>query len=217
MIVALDLDGTLITAQPRQMCLLKAVAAGYGVHLDTQHIWNQKSAGATNRQALLASGVAADKAEAICRGWLRDIESAYWLTLDTPFMGALEALAALRLREFELVLVTARQNEYLMRQQIDRLGIFRLFDQVHCVSPARTVWEKSNILNALKPQAFFGDTETDFQAARTAGIPFYGLSTGQRSRDFLLAEGVEHVADSLHSSIEHFLARRAQQQLPGLP
>lgn len=210
MIVALDLDGTLITAHPRQMLLLKAVATRYGTDLDAELIWNLKRSGATNSQALIACGINDEKAEVICRSWVREIESAYWLMLDTLFIDALDALATLKLRGFELVLITARQNEYLMRQQIARLGIDRFLDHIHCVSPARAVLEKSKILNTLKPKAFFGDTETDFQSSCAADVPFYGLSTGQRSADFLLKEGLHRVWDSFESSTEQFFLEHAQ-------
>lgn len=210
MIVALDLDGTLITAQPRQMLLLNAVAARYDTDLDVQQIWNKKRSGATNRQALIESGINDDRAEAICRGWAREIEAPYWLMLDSLFIDALDALAVLKLKGFELLLITARQNEYLMRQQIARLGIDRFLDHIHCVSPVRAVLEKSKVLNDFKPQAFFGDTETDFHSSCAAGIPFYGLSTGQRSRDFLLKEGLHRVSSSLKPSIEQFFSQHAQ-------
>jgi phosphoglycolate phosphatase-like HAD superfamily hydrolase len=202
MIIALDLDGTLITAKERQSLLLFAVCARYKYYLDTESAWIRKKSGATNFQLLSDLSLDKKTVRLVCDSWLRDIETPYWLSVDKLFFDVIDMLSLLKQKGMRLVLITARKNEYLMRQQIYRLGINTFFDEVHCVSPERAIIEKYKALCYSKSQAFIGDTETDFYSASLAGVSFYGVNTGQRGADFLKEKGVCKVSDSLSSSIK---------------
>jgi phosphoglycolate phosphatase len=72
---------------------------------------------------------------------------------------------------------------------------------VHCVAPARTVQEKAQVLRAEGADFFVGDAESDAAAAQAAGVPFAGVTTGQRSAGYLARHGVRHLYDSLAEAV----------------
>jgi phosphoglycolate phosphatase-like HAD superfamily hydrolase len=199
--VAFDLDGTLITAGPRQSWLLHAAARACGVELDVADVWRAKRDGASNRTYLEARGVPAGVADRINGLWLAHVETPYWLLMDTPLPGVRAALAALRGQGVENILVTARANAYLMRQQIARLGLASSFAGVYCVAPRHAAAEKAEVLRRAGAAFFVGDAESDAAAAVAAAVPFAGVSTGQRSASYLARHGVRQVFDTLAEAI----------------
>ena len=194
---AFDLDGTLITARQRQMTLLQAVARRIDVPIIENVIWQKKREGISTQAALLEMGVNEEKAIEIARAWLQDIETPYWLSLDTLFDDTLKVLDSFRESGEALILLTARQNKRLLLQQLKRLGIREYFTGVECVSPFDAVNEKAKILSQQAFAGFVGDSETDFAAAKRSGISFYAVSTGQRSPTFLAGLGMARPYSSL--------------------
>ncbi|MBP3126194.1 HAD hydrolase-like protein [Thalassospira sp. ER-Se-21-Dark] len=194
---AFDLDGTLITARQRQMTLLQAVARRIDVPISENVIWQKKREGISTQAALLEIGVNEAKAMEIARAWLQDIETPYWLSLDTLFDDTLTVLESFRKIGKSLILLTARQNKSLLLQQLTRLGIQEYFEAVEYVSPFFAVDEKARVLSQRTFSGFVGDSETDFDAAKRTGTPFYAVSTGQRSPTFLSGLGVGCVHSSL--------------------
>jgi phosphoglycolate phosphatase-like HAD superfamily hydrolase len=57
------------------------------------------------------------------------------------------------------------------------------------------------VLNEVSPIFFIGDSETDFNASVLANVEFLGVSTGQRSKEYLVSIGVNEIADSLGSHL----------------
>ncbi|MAL41483.1 HAD hydrolase-like protein [Thalassospira sp.] len=210
MIFAFDLDGTLITARQRQMTLLQAIARSFDVKLDCRVIWHKKREGFSTQKALEDVGLSQAKATEISHAWLKDIEAPFWLSLDTLFPNTLGVLESFRGSGGKLILLTARQNRLLLLQQLLRLGIHRYFDDIECVSPFAAVDEKAGVLSSQDVDCFVGDSETDFSAAQKAGIPFYAVSTGQRSSTFLAAQGIESIHGSLPEVRETIFATRQE-------
>jgi phosphoglycolate phosphatase-like HAD superfamily hydrolase len=205
MILAFDLDGTLITAEQKQTFLLKAVAARYEIHLNCNEIWQAKTSGLSNSKFLQNLGIKEKFAIAICEDWAREIETSFWLGLDSLFDDSLNTLRDLKDSGIHLALVTARQNKYLMRHQLMQLGIDRFFDKIHCVSPQTAVQEKRDALKAIHPLAFFGDSETDFNAACLAEVPFFAVCTGQRSKEFLFSHCIPNIHETIRTAVKTFL------------
>jgi len=200
---AFDLDGTLITAQNKQVFLLLAIASRYGIPLSAVYIWERKRAGLSNFEILSEFGVENRLAQMISIGWLSEIETAYWLNMDTLFAWVPEILLALKRLGFELILITSRNNKYLMRQQVYRLGLNNFFQNIFCVSPKNAVLEKSKILNQVGAKFFIGDSEIDFESSFLSKVPFFGVTTGQRSEEFLRLYGVENISSSLDIAVNN--------------
>jgi phosphoglycolate phosphatase-like HAD superfamily hydrolase len=210
MIFAFDLDGTLITARQRQMTLLQAIARRFDVKLDSRAIWHQKREGLSTQKALEDAGLSRAKATKIAYAWLQNIEAPFWLSLDTLFPDTVDVLESFRGSGGKLILLTARQNRLLLLQQLLRLGIGKCFDDIECVSPFAAVDEKAGVLFSQDVDCFVGDSETDFRAAKMARVPFYAVSTGQRSSTFLAAQGIANIHGSLPEVRETIFATRLE-------
>jgi phosphoglycolate phosphatase-like HAD superfamily hydrolase len=80
--------------------------------------------------------------------------------------------------------------------------------KVFIVPQRSAAQSKALLLLETKPDVFIGDSESDYEAARVAGVRFVAVATGQRSRKYLLSKGVAEVSASFGDA---FLA--AQQTL----
>ncbi len=202
--IAIDFDGTLITAQQRQMTLLKAVCRRYDVEIDVRLAWSLKREGASTNDLLSEFGVEDAVAAQIAIDWMRDIEASYWLSLDTLFADSISALEGLAAKDVRLTLLTARQNEYLLRNQVRQLKLAKYFREIVCVSPFSAETGKFNVLKGGAFAGIVGDSETDLNAAKRANVRFWGVSTGQRSADFLRVRGAEVVFESFGNFEKYF-------------
>lgn len=193
MTLAFDLDGTLITCEPRQTTLLRAVLAAHRCQTDVARVWDMKRNGATTKQALEACGLSSAAAQAVVRCWQGSIEEPIWLGLDTLQPRAREALEQCRTMGFRLCLVTARSRPEWLSVQLRHLGIFEMFQHLACVSPDRVTAEKADVLNREHCDWFIGDSETDARASQASGVRFLGVECGQRARAFLQKAGVSQI------------------------
>jgi phosphoglycolate phosphatase-like HAD superfamily hydrolase len=125
------------------------------------------------------------------------IEEPFWLGIDRVFPGVIEVLGAMKSCGAWLHLLTARSRPEWLFSQLRSLGLTEFVDKVTVVSPREAVEAKAAYLRESKPIAFFGDTETDFKSAGAACVPFFAVTTGQRSRQFLNGKEVPQVFDSL--------------------
>jgi phosphoglycolate phosphatase-like HAD superfamily hydrolase len=210
--VALVLDGTLIDAQTRQVELARFHLLKFGEALDGAELWAKKREGASTRAVLDAMGFSS--AAEVAAAWGRDIESREWLVRDRWLPGVCEVLERLRAEGVGLRVVTARQDEGALREQLETLGVTARVDEVVVVDPRRAAIEKAEFLKGA--ELFVGDTESDAEAAKLAGVPFVAVSTGVRSRAFLEQRGLR-VADSLEEALTvgFFTAGRGGASLGG--
>jgi phosphoglycolate phosphatase-like HAD superfamily hydrolase len=199
--IAFDLDGTLISCAQRQSAVLQSIVNALTLDCDIQRVWECKRAGGSTEAALVQSGITATSASQIAAQWKRVIEEPYWLSLDSLFDGSKDLLKKLKHQGHRLQLLTARSRADLVVMQLNQLGISDLFDQVDVVSTQKVQERKSEQLRLRAAQVFIGDTESDFQAARLAGLPFYAVATGQRSAAFLHAQGIARVSADLHDAL----------------
>lgn len=184
-LLALDLDGTLVSCAPRHCALMRQLCRGDALPADfIPRYWAAKREGASNLRALRTLGHPAAQARA--DAWAREIEHWPWLGWDRLLPGVATALAA---RRHRVVVLTARREPYFLRQQLDRLGLSTLIDDLIVVPPAEASQSKARQLQALKPLAFVGDTESDADAAQAVGTPFLALSCGMRSASFWQLHG----------------------------
>jgi len=190
-VLAVDLDGTLVSCAPRHAALMRHVCRGDGLADDfIDRYWAAKREGASNLVALRGLGHPAPAARAAA--WARDIEHWPWLGFDRLLPGVAEALAA---RRHRIIVLTARREPVFAHQQLDRLGLARWLDDVIVVPPTAAADAKARHLQALKPVAFVGDAETDATAARAAGLPFIAVECGMRSAAFWQRHGVAALPD----------------------
>ncbi len=196
-VLAFDLDGTLVTCEPRQSAVLKAVTVAEGLNVDVAAAWRLKRQGITTLQALCQAGVPYDMATRIVTRWTEIIEAPEWLSLDTPLDGVNETLAHAQRDGHELILVTARRRREWLLHQLAQLGLAQFFRSIAVVEGANVGFEKARALHARRAEYFIGDTEQDAKAASYAELPFIAVSTGQRDADFLRARGVKNCEKSI--------------------
>lgn len=198
LVVALDLDGTLVDARERQVGLTVAILEELGLAaIDEDAFWERKRDGARTAEALVWLGVPADGAAEVQRLWIERVERREWLERDGVLDGAVDALASMRADGAEPFILTARRDAQAVAWQVERLGLGL---DLEVVDPADAAAAKAAVLGRRGAAGFIGDAESDAAAAHAAGIPFVGVSSGQRSADFLRAAGVELVADDVSAA-----------------
>jgi phosphoglycolate phosphatase-like HAD superfamily hydrolase len=207
--LAFDLDGTIITCENRQMAVLRAALSSYQVRfVDLTAAWEAKRKGASTIEALVDLGLNRSMAEKVGRAWKSMIEDLTWLTLDTCYVDSRSTLDYVRDKGFQTILLTARCQPHWVKLQLTQLDLFTRFDAIEVVCPFRSHERKAQILGRIKPEAFFGDTESDFRSAQLADVPFYAVARGQRSVSFLESSGISHVWGSLSEALTFFLENR---------
>jgi phosphoglycolate phosphatase-like HAD superfamily hydrolase len=183
--LALDLDGTLISCAPRHCALMRQLCRADGLAPDfIARFWAAKREGASNQAALHA--LAHPAAQARAQAWARDIEHWPWLGFDRLLPGVAAVLSG---RRHRVAVLTARRERFFLQQQLDRLGLSALIDELIVVPPTDAARAKARHLQALRPLAFVGDTESDADAALAVGTPFLALSCGMRSAPFWRLHG----------------------------
>lgn len=187
MIVALDLDGTLLTCAPRHCAVtrysLAAAIPDGPIAFDAAQFWDQKRNGRTTRECL--SSLGANTLDLIADIWLDQIENINWLSMDSLLPGVESALSEMRKSGATLALVSARRNPTAAHAQLRHLHMLGLFDAICFVPQHEVVAAKSRVLLDLAPALYIGDTELDFSAATAAGIPCRLVNTGSRSKAYL--------------------------------
>jgi phosphoglycolate phosphatase-like HAD superfamily hydrolase len=189
--LALDLDGTLISCEPRQSAVLAAVLRRRGLEVDLTQIWGLKRKGASTERALALAGLAEATAHAIAKDWGTRIEEPGWLALDKVLPGVLETLEAMRQKDLSLMLLTARRRAEWLPHELRRLQLAQFFDCIAIVRPEAATQQKADCLAEQRVDGFIGDTESDIRAASAAGVKFSAVTTGQRNKCFLSDIGVK--------------------------
>jgi phosphoglycolate phosphatase-like HAD superfamily hydrolase len=200
--VAFDLDGTLITTDSKQSLLMKSICIAFDVPFNVSLYWNLKRSGFSNPKALAQLGVPAEKIDKICTIWKMQIENPYWQGFDNVIPGSIGLLEQLARNGTSSYLVTARSDVSLLNQQLQRLNLGGHFAGVYAVNPSNAAEEKAKILQNVGVELFIGDSEVDFLAARAAGVTFFGVESGQRTKVFLAGQGVTFIGTTAASVLE---------------
>ncbi|MEO7013305.1 MAG: HAD family hydrolase [Dokdonella sp.] len=187
MIVALDLDGTLLTCAPRHCAVarygLAATASSRQTEFDASCFWELKRNGSTTQEALLHVGK--DRSRMVSDIWREEIEKTHWLSFDSLLPGIEDMLSEIRRSGAELALVSARQDAAAARCQMTRLGLLGSFETVRFVPQCDVAAGKARVLSELGAVLYIGDTETDYTAAATADVPCRLVDTGMRNKKYL--------------------------------
>jgi phosphoglycolate phosphatase-like HAD superfamily hydrolase len=185
--LALDLDGTLVDAKPRQVAALVELLRLERMveRVDADAFWELKRAGLTTKGALGHFGFDPAAAERLGDLWAASVEDRCYLHLDRLIPGVQHALEALEAAGCRPVVLTARQHRERTIEAVASLGLLRWCAEVRVVPPRSAAEAKAAELIALDCAGLIGDTESDARAAELAGIPFVAVTTGQRSEEFL--------------------------------
>lgn len=204
---AFDLDGTILNCRKRQVAVMKMlVQSSLRLPFDEDAYWTTKRDGLDNKQALLAAGVPKPAIYELCDSWLEVIEDDEWLILDEPLDGSREALAAAQESGIRSLLLTARRRPVGVYETLQRFDLSSFIDDVRIVPPDSKVDEKkAEHLLQYEVETFFGDSESDYNAAKRAGVAFSAIDCGQRSSEFLIRSGVTMTYPTLREAVEDVL------------
>ena len=205
-----DLDGTLVDTAPDIHRALNVALDEHGfptVHEAHTRHWIGHGARALVSQALASLEIAQpDTAtlDAVHEHFL-DYYVLHIADHSRPYPGAREALQTLRLRGAKLAVVTNKITT-LSLSLLDTLGLSEHFASIVCgdttehpkphPSPVHYACEQLGVA-ADHEVLFVGDSRTDVEAARNAGIPVWcvrdGYNHGVRPEDL----GADAIIDSL--------------------
>lgn len=194
-IVALDLDGTLIDCEQRQVQLMAfALQSSDSTRVfDAPRFWSLKRGGANNIAALRSLAYDEPTISAATQLWNGLIETAEWLQRDVVLPGVVEGLIQLATLGYERHLLSARHQPHHAHEQLRTLGLTHLLEAVSFVAPSSASSAKAEYLLAHPCALFVGDAESDFAASQLSDTPFIAVSTGQRSAEYLAQAGVASV------------------------
>jgi phosphoglycolate phosphatase len=185
--VGFDLDMTLIDSRPGIAAAFAELSARTGVAIDTGQVVSRLGPPLRTEMRYWFPEPAVEDAVTTYRA----LYPSFAITPATPMPGAREALAAIRAYGLRVVVVTSKLGR-LAELHLDHLGI--LVDEV-----AGDVFAegKAEALERFGAGWFVGDHLGDMIAARTAGIPGIGVTTGPCDADELRTAGASYVLPDL--------------------
>lgn len=191
--ISFDLDGTLLNSLPRHEMVLEDVLKEKHVNLCIKNFLKEKRQGKSTSLFLREIGIPDPLNEELVESWCNRIEQSAYLESDVLYPGVSSLLLDLT-KSCELELVTARTDKQAVLKQLKDLGIIGYFSDIHVVDPKKTIKCKSEILASNGSNLYIGDTEADYEAARTAAVDFIAVNYGTRQASFLTRKGVDSVS-----------------------
>jgi phosphoglycolate phosphatase len=195
--VGFDFDMTLADTRAGIAATFRALTAATGTYVDDQATITRLG---PPLRVELANWFPADQIESAVATY-RALYVEHAITPTTLMPGAREAVDAVHARGGRVVVVTSKLGR-LAELHLRHLGI-----AADAVAGDLFAEGKATALTSHGCTVYVGDHVADMIAARTAGIPGVGVSTGPCSAEELRAEGAELVLADL---------REFSAALPGL-
>lgn len=185
--VGFDLDMTLIDSRPGIAAAFRELSARTGVPIDTDLVVSRLGPPLRTEMRVWFPEPAVEGAVTAYRALYPD----YAIAPAVPLPGAREALVAVRALGFRVVVVTSKLGR-LAELHLEHLGM--VVDEV-----AGDVFAegKAAALERFGAGWFVGDHLGDMVAARTAGIPGVGVTTGPCDAGELRTAGASYVLPDL--------------------
>ena len=185
--VGFDLDMTLIDSRAGIHAAYRALTATTGVFVDADLAITRLG---PPLRAELREWFPADEVEEALTTY-RALYPEYAIAPTVPTPGARAALAAARELGLRVIVITSKLGR-LARLHLDHLGM--VVDEVAGELFAEA---KAAALTSHDVHWYVGDHVADMAAARTAGVPGIGVTTGPCSADELRAGGAAYVLPDL--------------------
>lgn len=189
--LVIDFDGTIVDPAPRDYALYCHIMGRFGYQsLPFKEYWPLRRESTKLDLLLSKTGMNSYVSEYTC---LRCIlcENDEFIVHDRLFPGVEQALIDLD-EHYGLILVSARFKRDTLFKQVKQLGIMTWFEDIIV-----TGGDKFDVIKRIENvEAVIGDTEHDIKPAKALGIKSIGLTTGIRSRQFLIEAGADIILDS---------------------
>ncbi|MDH1365253.1 HAD hydrolase-like protein [Acinetobacter johnsonii] len=184
--IIFDLDGTLICSKKRLYELFCNLIQSRD--LSFSDYWNLKYIGNSN-QDILRERFDYTKAEIsnFVNGWMKKIESDYYLEMDTLIDGTIEFLERI-IQNNSLYICTARQSTCQVAKQLESLSISKYFENIFVTEQKNRKAEllKNSGLKFTKHDWIIGDTGHDIITGKEIGINTCAVLSGFMSLDALI-------------------------------
>ncbi len=188
--IFLDLDGTLLDTSNRHYKLYNDILdkkrlSNKESKLSLKKFWNMKRAGIKTCDILPAS-LSNDVIDSFEKEWLQKIEKKSYLQYDEVFSEIKNVLFYLN-KEFDLVLVTLRNNTENLHWELSKLGLKSYFKSILSgKGPKKKLIEDYLIKNCKGEKCLIvGDTEEDIKTGLELEMITISVSCGIRSKEFL--------------------------------
>ena len=202
----IDFDGTLSDCTQRIYKLFAELAADK--NLSYEQYWNLRRQG--NRQVLMLTklyGYDKEKTAEFKKNWLEQIEQTRWLNEDEPIKGAAELLQYLAENSWNRVLLTNRQSEQHLMQQLQAYGWQAEFEKV-LVTKQRCSklqllknFEKESDL-IPKEMIYIGDSIEDIRTAQEQRIPVIAVRSNLERWDEILQYQPDYSVQTLGEMVQ---------------
>lgn len=185
--VGFDLDMTLIDSRPGIAAAFRELTRRTGVYVDADAAVARLGPPLRDE---LRRWFPPEQVEGAVAAY-RELYPAYAIAPSEPLPGAVQALAAVRALGLRVVVVTSKIGR-LARLHLEHLGL-----AVDEVAGDLFAEQKATALARHGALAYVGDHVADMAAARAAGIPGIGVTTGPCTVEQLRAAGADVVLDGL--------------------
>ena len=184
--IIFDLDGTLICSKKRLYELLCNLIQSRD--LSFSDYWNLKYIGNSNQDILRERfDCTQDEISNFVNGWMKKIESDYYLEMDTLIDGTIEFLERI-IQNNSLYICTARQSTSQVAKQLESLSISKYFENIFVTEQKNSKAEllKNSGLKFTKHDWIIGDTGHDIITGKEIGINTCAVLSGFMSLDALI-------------------------------
>ncbi len=183
--IAFDLDGTILNSFDRHIIVLKKAFNVYKINLNIDDYIEFKRKGYSNIQYLKYKGLNDDIINKIQSYWIKNIEKEEYLINDFIYPGAENILKTLS-KKYSLILITGRNNKKNCNRQLKKLKLDKYFSKIFIVNTNQFSSQlKADILIKENCIEMWGDTETEIDSCKIAGIKYKALYWGFRNKDFI--------------------------------
>jgi phosphoglycolate phosphatase-like HAD superfamily hydrolase len=190
--IFIDLDGPLLDGKEKHYYCYRSIIEKFGFQpIDLEAYWKEKKSKLNRIELLKLSGAESIYSEFIT-SWIVLIESPEALSLDKVQKGAISCLKKWKRLGIELHLVTMRKNIRALEEQLNITGINKFINAIFVSDHEDGGVGKADVVrNNLHGKQFkhqtwwIGDTEADWEAARSLGCKIFLVSNGLRNEKYL--------------------------------
>ena len=195
--IAVDLDGTIIDSSKRHLYVLNDALKELKQSINTDDYLEYKRNGNSTFFYLLNKGFDETLAKTITSRWTELIENENYLKYDELYSDSVKFLEK-NFTNFDLILITARNNKNGTLFLLDKLNISKYFKHIFIVPTGANAGDtKAKTLKSYNPIAIIGDSEVDYNTAKKLDITFYTLHRGFRNKDFWIKKRLKNTYESL--------------------
>ena len=202
--IFLDLDGTLLDTSPRHYKLYQDILNEKGVSeskVSPEKFWSMKRAGIKTCD-ILPEFFSEEAITSFEEEWLQKIEKKSYLQYDELFPEVKNVLLNLN-KEFDLVLVTLRNNTANLHWELRNIGLENYFKSIISgKAPKKKLVESYLIGRPNERCIIVGDTEEDIKTGLELKMLTISVTCGIRSREFLEQFNPDFYIDSFQKIVD---------------